>query len=58
MRTTAVDHYFRWADGVVLMYSITEQDSFVALQKSLSKVLQRIEDTSRYVVEKACILED
>jgi len=44
MRLASIEHYFRWADAVMLVYSITDPGGFRQLQEMVTRFLDRVHD--------------
>lgn len=44
MRLGSMDHHFRWADAIMLVYSVTDPESFRQLRDTAAKIVDKLSD--------------
>ena len=47
MRTASVEHSIRWADAIIFVYSVTDRESFDALQWNAGNLVSKLQKENR-----------
>jgi len=47
MRTASVEHSIRWADAIIFVYSVTDRESFDALQSNAVNLVSRMQQENK-----------
>ena len=44
MTLASIEHYLRWADALMMIYSVTDSDGFRQLKSTATKIIEKTND--------------